>query len=394
MIDTLRLNLIDCEIKSSCPLFIQPGIMDHSTGELLNEYDLFVNSDGKIIRGNKAYLNDEKFNLTINPTVDNILNIDTGKREFRKVSFSRQTNYQKEFWGNDFHIEDEVKGIFVQVSLPRLLSKTNYKTLNFDEQKTALNLLEDHLKQYGIKTNIYNSNLSRLDTFTNISTDHIFHSYSNLFSLMECSRMKSIDWSGESFLWKNGQQELMIYDKIKEMKSKRPALRIRTNKNIMRLENRLLKKRKIESSIKFKTLGELYKNYDELKSFHKKEIEKKIFKYSFDDIEILTENDLRIKFINAEKVYGKRWFNGYCFNFGVYSITKIVDFDFMKNMIDEIDNGSAVQMRVKKHRIKKAMEQAKFNFSNGGLFSDELVNFKSNVDLYNELKTKFYKIAA
>ena len=151
---------------------------------------------------------------------------------------------------------------------------------------------------------------------------------------MECSRMKSIDWSGESFLWKNGQQELMIYDKIKEMRVKKPNLKFRSKINVMRLENRLLKKRKIESSIKFKTLGELYKNYDELKHFHKKEVEKKIFKYSYDEIETLTENDLREKFINAKKLYGKRWFNGYCFNFGVYTISKIVDLYFMKDMVD------------------------------------------------------------
>ena len=44
--------------------------------------------------------------------------------------------------------------------------------------------------------------------------------------------------------------------------------------------------------------------------------------------------------------------------------------------------------------IKKAMEEAKFYFGNGGLFSDETMNFKSNVELYNELKQKFYKIAA
>ena len=150
-----------------------------------------------------------------------------------------------------------------------------------------MKILEDRLKQNGIRTNIYNSNLSRLDTFTNIPTDHIFFSYSNLFSLMECSRMKAIDWGGESFLWKNGQQELMIYDKIKEMKVKNPKAKIRTKINVMRLENRLLKKRKIESSLKFKTLGELYKNYDELKHFHKIEVEKKIFKYKFYKIGIV-----------------------------------------------------------------------------------------------------------
>ena len=394
MVDTLRLNLIDCEIKKTCPLQAQHGVIDHSSGAIINEFDLFVNTEGQIVRGNKAFFNDEKFNLTISPTVYSEVDENTGLTHLRKTKFSRMEGYQKDLFGNDIGIEDEVKGIFVQTSLPRLLSKNNYKTLSFDEQKTALKVLQDRLKSNGIKTNIFNANLSRLDTFTNIPTDHIFFSYSNLFSLMECSRMKSIDWNNESFLWKNGQQELMIYDKIREMKFKNPKSRIRTKKNIMRFENRLPKKRKIIASTNFETVEDMYKNYDELKDFHKKEVEKKIFKYSYDEIESLTENDLRLKFINAKKLYGKRWFNGYCFNFGVYTISKIVDLDFMKTMIDEIDNGTPVQMRVKKHRIKKAMEESKFYFGNGGVFSDELANFKSNVDLYNELKTKFYKIAA
>ena len=58
MVDTLRLNLIDCEIKRSCPLQVQPGIIDHSTGEIINEFDLFINSHGEIVRGNKAFLNE------------------------------------------------------------------------------------------------------------------------------------------------------------------------------------------------------------------------------------------------------------------------------------------------------------------------------------------------
>jgi len=330
MIDTLRLNLLDCEIKRSCPLSIQPGTIDYSTGKIYNDNDLFIDNAGKIVRGSKAYLNDEKFNLTIQPTIYSETNEHNHSKlkikRFKRINETLQPDLYD--WNDD---DDEVKGIFLSTSLPRLLSETNLKTLSFDEQKTALKILEIKLKQYGIKTNINNAALSRVDTFTNVSTEFNFGSYTDLFSLMELSRMKSVGYGRESFLWKNGNQELMIYDKVLEMRTKKPDIKIRSGKNIMRFENRLLKKRKILSSIKFQTVGELYKNYDEVKDFHKKEIEKKIFKYTFDDIEFMTKNkiDRMINFCKSQ--FGDKWLDKYCWLQGMISIFKIKDDDYLNS---------------------------------------------------------------
>jgi hypothetical protein len=197
MIDTLRLNLIDCEIKRSCPLTIQTGLKDYSTGKLYNENDLFIDASGMIIRGAKAYLNDDKFNLTIQPTIESERN-DFNQNKLKIKRFHRiDENIQPDLY--DWEEDDEVKGIFLQTSLPRLLNEHNLKTLSFDEQKKALKILEDRLRIKGIKTNIENAKLSRLDTFTNIKTEFPFHNYSDLFSLMECSRMKSVGYGQEYF---------------------------------------------------------------------------------------------------------------------------------------------------------------------------------------------------
>lgn len=392
MIDTLRLNLTDCEIKRSCPLSVQPGILDYSTGKIHNENDLFIDTTGKIIRGSKAYLNDDKFNLTINPTVESEIN-DYGQNKLKLKRFKRiDEKIQKDIW--DYNSDtDQVKGIFVQTSLPRLLSETNLKTLTFDEQKTALKILEAKLKEYGIKTNILNAGLSRVDTFTNLKTDYSFFAYSNLFSLMECSRMKSVGYADESFLWKNGNQQLAVYDKILEIRKKNPESKLK-DKNVMRLENRLLKKRSVQSKLKFLTVSELYNNFDEVKNYHKKEIEKKIFRYDLDEIEMMTETDLKQKFLYAKEIYGKKWFNNYCFNFGLFTVSRIADINFLTEIISELDGCNESQLRLKKHRIAKKINEAKFHFGRGGIFSDQTVNFKSNVELYNELKIKFYKEVA
>lgn len=392
MIDTIRLNLVDCEIKKSCPLTVQPGLLDYSTGKSFNESDLFIDSTGKIITGSKAYLNADKWYLTIQPSMESELN-DYSRSKLKIKRFKRiDEKIQKDLW--DHNSDEEVKGIFIQTSLPRLLSETNLKTLSFDEQKTALKVLESELKKYGIKTNIFDANLSRVDTFTNLKTDYSFFAYSNLFNLMECSRMKSVGYADESYLWKNGNQQLAIYDKILEIKTKKPELKFSPGKNIMRIENRLLKKRAINSRLHLLKLNDLYKNYDEVKEYHKQEITKRLFKYNLDEIELMTENDLKQRFVYAKEVYGKKWFDKYCFNFGLYSVSKIADINFLGNIIAELDNISESNIRVKKHRILKKINDSKFHFGKGGIFSNEAINFKSNVELYNELKTKFYKEVA
>jgi hypothetical protein len=393
MIDTLRLNLIDCEIKKSCPLSIQQGTIDYSTGKIHNESDLFIDNYGKIVRGSKAYLNDEKFNLTIQPTVETELN-DFNKSKLKIKRFKRidETIQPDIFdWESD---DKDVKGIFLSTSLPRLLSETNLKTLSFDEQKSALKILETKLRYYGIKTNIFDANLSRVDTFTNLKTEFPFYSYSNLFSLMECSRMKSVGYADESFLFKNGNQQLAIYDKVLEMKFKNPKLNFLNRKNIMRIENRLLKRRAIDTKLHFIKLDDIYKNYDEVKEYHKKEIGKKLFKYDLDEIDFKTTNMIESSMRFCKDQFGNKWFENFFVMEGMKQIIKVMDLNNLLGIVEDLDNDkSEVALRKKKSRIRKKYNDFKFyvgmleNKTRQGLL-------KSNVDLYNELKTKFYKEVA
>ena len=112
MIDTLRLNLVDCEIKKSCPLKVQPGIIDFATGRKADEHDLFVDTRGRIITGVKAFLNDDKFNLTINPTFESELDDETGKSHLYKKRFKRILRDQTELMDEKYEIENQAKGIF------------------------------------------------------------------------------------------------------------------------------------------------------------------------------------------------------------------------------------------------------------------------------------------
>lgn len=390
LIDTLRINLVDCDIKPNAPIVVQPAVFDHSNNRKVNEFDLFRNNSGRIIRGSKAFLNHDKFNITINPSM--ITEMDDYRSSFRAKNFKRIAP-DKDLWDYNYDGEDDMTGIFLQTSLPRLLSETNIKTLSKEDSKKAIDILNSQLKSVGIKTNLSNANLSRLDTFTNISTDFSFFTYTSLFSLMNCSRMKAIGYGDESYLWKNKQQELMIYDKVKEIKTKRPDAKIRMDKNIMRFENRLLRKRKILSSLRFNTVGEMFNSYDDLKDFHKKEIEKKVFKYSIDEIESMTETELERIFLLFKNYFGKRWFYQCCFFRGLRDITKPIDFDVLFNLINKIEGNeydNSVKYRMKKSRLLKKVNKVKEVVE----LIEKNFGFKTNLELYNELRTKFYKQVA
>ena len=183
----------------------------------------------------------------------------------------------------------------------------------------------------------------------------------------------------------------MIYDKITEMKSKNPELKFRGSKNIMRFENRLLKKRSIESKLKLLTINDLYKNYDEFKFYHKTELEKKVFKYSLKDINEITVSNLESNLQISKNYFGKRWFNKYCETLGAYTLSRVDDKASIKEILINIEGNYDAVTRKRVSRIFKIIDESK-HFFNVVMKDNGFI--KSNVALYNELKTKFYKEVA
>ena len=88
MIDTLRLSLNETLIKDNAELNIIQGDIEMSSG-LNMEHDLFVTESGEIIRGKKAYLNNDLYNLTIFPNKMQILNLKMKKN----ISFKRNMDF-------------------------------------------------------------------------------------------------------------------------------------------------------------------------------------------------------------------------------------------------------------------------------------------------------------
>lgn len=398
MIDTVRLNLQDVTLSDKVPLIIQPCKYDHSDQTSIANYELFVDECGEIVSGQKAYYNHKYFNLTILPKIQ----VDNPQIEKNKINLLYPKKDKK---GKVRSIERIKPGviepenfnskIFVQFSFPRFKKETNFNPIKKTEMYNVLDYLSKELKQIGVKTNIYDSELSRLDTFTNIKTNESFQAYTPLFSLLEAQRKKSVEWNGSTFLWKSDEHQITCYDKIEEMKSKiknDSVLNRFNNRNVMRIENRWSTKRKIFSKLGFKSIDTLLTNYDLMRSEYINDIEKSIFKYKENDIEWLTGKEIKNAIQNFYNSGSRYWFNNFMKYTGYLTLIKLTSPEIIIEAIEELNiQGSESKVRVIKHRIKNSFKSADF----GKMLTEMnfLVNRKSNKELYEEIKTKFYKAA-
>lgn len=395
MIDTIKLNIVDCTISSDAALIVEPSPYIYNSEQEFMNYDLFVDTEGVLTTGKKAYLNHPKFNLTIKPKYfleqdeqEKTLMYDTKMRDGKKFGVIQNIKIEAEKFN---------AGIFVQTSLPRYNNTNNFNAISFEDEKKVLNKLEKDLKEAGIKTNIWESNLSRIDIFQNIITDENFHTYSSLFEVLQLPRLERFEYNGTTFLYKNNERQICIYDKILEMRNKikDQTLYRSLRQNVMRIETRYLKKRKIKSALNYFTLKDVFKNYDYLRQNYRKEIEESIFRYTPQELEIMTGN-----FIAEDMQHfytrSKYWLSNYFKMMGVVSLLKLSNLETIIEKIYEIidrdENKKYKNKRMIKSRLKRQMEELKFRMESSKL--NLLNSLKTNKDLYNELKEKFYKLAS
>jgi hypothetical protein len=349
MLDTVKLCLNDWEIKAGANLLIQPSPLNYGTGELTSYFPLWRNENGEMEMGSKAYLNGKNLNVDIKP-----------------------------------YPQGGVQ-CFVHFSIPKIHNGENYYSVGKEGTQAVLKQVEGELKEAGIKTNIEEASLSRIDTFQNVVTEEPFFSYSPLFSLLQASRKVRRDY-GSTFLWSNTQQELCVYDKLAEMTNRKletssyPA-------QTMRFEYRLLNKKKIEKAMGFSKVKELPSHWGDFKETFKKAWEKDIFKMEVGKVEILASKQVRL-LLEHFRNENERTYIGDLFDFyGAYTLARDYGIAPLKIAIRELERekGSekhAVIMKVQ--RAGKKLEEAQKKME---LLKGESEG-KTLASLYRELQGK------
>ena len=375
MVDTLKISLNETQILDSADLTVIPGQIEMNSG-LQSESDLFVTTQGDIIRGTKAYLNTELYNLTILPkhTV-------SSDYEINKTVKYIYNNGFLEGMINNFRVRNRINfrsnsRIYLQTSLPKVSNylkgenEYNLNPINENEVKKVIRFIYEDLKLRGITTDFDGSEISRLDIFNNIKTDFDYKNYSPIFQQLEFSRKRNLNFGGETFLYYNKSGELCIYDKTGEMKIKGLEIPPR----IMRFENRNLNKRSYFNKYKTSSLQSIL-NYPEFKKelinlgndiFDKKKFE--INKIDLDNVRLLL---LQLKDNN------RFWLRDFFYYEGLHSVLEKIDKSDLLEILKDL------LTKDKFYKIKREL--------NSFGFSKSILSDTKRLDLFNELKEKYFE---
>jgi hypothetical protein len=239
MIDTLKIWLQDYSIDKDTKLTLQPSPREVSTDKELSSHILYSDRQ-HTIQGQKAYINTPLYNI-------NLLQGKNGS-----------------------------PALYLQTSIPKVINGKNYSPTALNELKTAFSKIQKDLKPLGIRFDINESVISRIDLFKNVFITEDFMSYSPVLQQLNMNYTQKRDY-GTSFLYYNNNVELSIYDKITEMLYRKED--VSGIPKTARTELRLKVVKKIKNSLEMRTVYDLIRDAEYLPEFYNQYLAKNIYKY-------------------------------------------------------------------------------------------------------------------
>lgn len=339
MLDTLKVYTDDFTVKDRARVSVQLGLVNYESGEQ-REVSLFKDESGRDVYGSKAFVNTDKYNLTIQPMGHGV-------------------------------------ELFLQTSVPKVINGDNYTPLTNSETRQAVEVIGQDLRSRGIGLNLENCKLSRVDLFKTVHGENNFLTYSPLFALLQSKRQQRRDY-GTTFTWQNTQREVCVYDKLVEMKSRGVEISGYPD-NSIRFEYRLKNSRVCGREVGSKTVKELVNNLDGLSQKYRDALSGSIFSLNMSDVKILASQELQIAMHSYCELYGEYWFSRFLRDFGAYTLSRFATDEVVKVVL-----ACVIEDRVKLWRAIKFFDQAKQDFA----LSSRVDQDKTLADLYDELKTK------
>lgn len=293
---------------------------------------------------------------------------------------------RKAYFNNEFVNMEVLHGFsginaFIHFSIPKVSGKqNNFELVDCAGTKKAVIEVEKILRDNGIKVNLFNGTISRLDLCRNIITDHNYREYDNILNHLNMKRGNKKDLGNkvDTHLWKNSQQEICIYDKFKEMLCKKHDISS-VQRNTIRCELRLMKSKKIQKEFPHDNLHDIIDNYESVMDLYKVKMKDNIFKYDVKEFEIKIKEKVISELQYFESHYKRNRVDEFIKCYGVVMIDKMIGWNVFELALKETGHKRNSLHYVKNKFNKKLFENSMF------------VNTTNPMELYNELK---YKICA
>ncbi len=348
MIDTLKVALSGWEVKSQNRLTVQPASYRAATGQPVGERLLWNSlSEPGPVYGVRAYLNAERFNLTIMPM---------------PKSYGRGPSGC---------------GCWVQLSVPRFYNGSNVKPVSQAEAGAVMQQLERELSDAGVRTDISRAVVTRLDCFRDIATAEPFSSYHPLFDLLEAKRAHKHDF-GTTYYWQNSQQAFCVYDKRHQLSVSGAAVQ-ELPANLVRFEHRILTGRKVRAVLNVRTVGELLKSYGELPGHYRQALRDNLFRQDVEAVRAEAASELEAGLLAFKTTERRYWLEHFLTAVGVQGIVESIGLEGFKAMLSRhLDRGNV-------WRIMHKLERLRFKHETAKRLSGSA---RTLADLYQELKHK------
>jgi hypothetical protein len=350
IIDSCHFSIPVAKISVVHGLRIEHGSTDHSTGIKTGDTVLFRNEAGETL-GSKATYNapDNSFSFT--------LGIDNFSGDRGAVLSADPSTYAK-----------------VTFSAARVAFGSNYQLADSVALKVAFLKVERGLREAGIKVDMAQALLTRLDVTRNVLTEENPKDYFPMLRTLPCKLKDQAKYAG-SLAWGNGSQAVSIYSKRDEMIAKeRSVVGI---PDTIRFEQKFLKRQKVKAYLGFDTASDLLDNLDHVEKRYKEAMEKNIFKLDVFDYELTTAQQF-VDELNALKSIHNYAVNSYLLLKGYQAIANS-EASFLA-AVEEVSGNKMAVWRAKKKLHELRAESMSLE--------TPLKNKKKSSELYQELKDK------
>lgn len=333
--DSMALNLEQFDVAPVNDLEIGLGSFRNGQ-QITGNTVLYKNANGAQ-RGSKAIYNAPNFNLTIKPSPQGVV--------YAIVTFS----------------------------VPKVATSSNYTPADEPTLKEALKILQSDLTSIGIKTNVQNAALKRVDVTKNIVVDENIRSYLQLVKSLPCKFKDEWDY-GSTLLLKNGQQQICIYDKLVEMAYKK--INADGLPSTLRFEQRFKTRAKVNNYLGMKYVKDIVGNLDYVEQRYKDSMESNIFKLDTFDFKSTSTEKHRAE-MEAMKPKHKSLLQHTLMRLGYESLENK---EVFLEIFNEVANNKVAKCRAKKLFHELQMEVMSLEELPKGKVGD--------ARLYQELKKK------
>jgi hypothetical protein len=345
MLDTIQVLLPEYKVREP-KLRLHPSPVDTETGAMTRNFPLWQEG-GRVVEGAFAKFQEEHFNVTIKPMPR------TDGTGMGAVCFAR-------------------------FEIPKFAGGNNYHPVDRDGTAQAFQEAEKMLKSVGILTNIKAAQLTRMDAFTNVVGSEPFSNYKPMLALIDGKRTEQRGYEN-GLLWKNGRQEVCVYDKLEKMRHDKLSV-AGLPKNTIRFEWRMLQAAKVREKMRCGTVGEVLDNYGDIRTVYNAAIKEQVFSHSVSDIASVQSGQLVQVFDHFQACGARNWAQKGLNVVSQSLLLEIMPIDAILDAVDKSGGDKMQRSRLKKH-LHQMQRDAKFLQVSAG-------SGRTAGELYEELREK------